>query len=524
MIINSSVRTGFLKMKKEGMYFGLVSCSGIVKVTLWLAGSPVLESKMWVGMNLPQAMPYDSIQIESELDQPVEFWAGNAPMSQNLSSFKGASAIRASNVAVLGTAMLTSADFTRQSTRLRSNKDVTIGGAGFKGNGWKLKANTIEEFPVAGVLYAHRPIPDYDISATQYLGRDENMWAAASDDSASCAYYVSPDESTRIQLAKDTGVVYSWSVGGGWVVNPFFQAEMSVYTGQSRKAFLVESKVRGELYVIRRYDLSQNRFYIVYKSTDFGQTFSRQKEIKHKSLAGYNETDNLHVSTHKQSKNEAAIVGNILTITVGHFVISYNLDTLEAQAWDVPRDMGIDSGYGIRRGAWLDSQCERGIFIVGDSYDNYYLRETEDSGKSWREIARVDSLEYLNISEDGKEIIWPNTSGQVCYSVDSGSTYQTLAGCQFGQEMTQVLPHFWVGAQSSNLYAVYMVGNEASYTVLNISPDMTGSYAPLIILPNGKLYRCPAFGVNTGYYGATYQLSIDGDISPALVEVMELLN
>jgi hypothetical protein len=524
MIVNSSVKTGFLNVKIEGMYFGLVSCSGIVKVTLWLAGSPVLESKMWVGMNLPQAMPYDEIQIESELDQPVEFWAGKAPMTQNISSFKGANALRATNVAVMGTAKLTSADFTRQTTRLRSNKDITIGGASFNGNGWKLKANTVEEFPVAGVLYGHRPIPDYDLSATEYTGRDENMWSAASDDSKTGTYYVSPDESTRIQLAKTTGIVHSWSVGGGWVVNPFFHAEMSVYSFQSRKAFLIESKVRGELYVIRRYDLASTRFYIVYKSTDFGLTFTRQSEIKHKTLAGYNETDNLGAPSYHNSTNESIIVGNILTMTLGFFVISYNLDTLEAKAWDVARDWGHDSGNGAKRGAWLDSECQRGVFILSIAYNEYYLHETLDGGTSWRNIARVDSPVNLSISEDGNEMLWPNTAGQVCYSVDSGSTYQTLAGRQFGQEMTQVLPKFWIAGDYTNLYAVYMVGDDAAYTVLNISPDMADSYAPVLVLPSGKVYRCPAFGGNKGYYGATYQLSISGDISPALVEVMELLN
>ncbi|MCS6238009.1 hypothetical protein G3495_23430, partial [Shewanella baltica] len=147
MIINQSIRSGFVTVNKTGAYFSLISAVGVVNVRLSEKGRTVLDTKMWVGMSIDKAIPFDEITIKGD-DGAVEFWAGDVSMSHAVFANGAAKAIRTNVKYINGESKIVDSDITRTAVRIRSDKDVFIGGAAFFSGGWRVAANQVEEIPV----------------------------------------------------------------------------------------------------------------------------------------------------------------------------------------------------------------------------------------------------------------------------------------------------------------------------------------------------------------------------------------
>ncbi len=512
MILNTVIRSGIALVSKTGKYFNLVSAGGVVQVDLLKMKEQVFSSKMWVGMNLDAPIDFDEIVIRGA-DGPIEFWAGNVSMNQSRSTVQGANAIRTNSISVFGKQLLTSNDLTRTAVRLRSDKDVFIGGAAVGGKGWRLKANEIEEYPVAGALYGFRKLPDYNLDETTYVGRDNGLWNAGAY-ASSLDRFVSEDEKTRLQIDQDTGKVYRWSEANGWALDSYFNNEMVIYSGQIREGELIISKDRKEVYVVLGYDATPISYLIFYRSTDDGKTFERITTVRWQDLGG-------GVAGRLNGSDKYRMVGNVITACQYNVLVALNVDTLEAKAWDVARDF---DGKAFGKAAWLDEELKTGIFgIYGGVGQDNYIAKTVDGGQTFTKVTTMKSESDFVISEDGLEVISSNKSGGVNYSTDSLETFEHVSDINYSSGFTRPLPKFWVSCDGTLLNALYSVAGVAGFKKMNLSPDMDKKDAQMIALSNGRLYRGEPLGYSGEGYGAVYQLSVSGDMSPATVEIMELI-
>lgn len=513
MIVNSSIQTGFLKVKIVGMYFGLVSCSGIVKVTLWNAGTPVLESKMWVGMNLPQAIPYDEIQMESEVDQPVEFWAGKAPMTQNINSFKGASAIRTSVIHVLGNAAITGSDLLRQSVRLRANKDIFVGGAGVNGTGWRVPANTVEDVPVSGVLHAYLPIPELDFDLTTDGGVVADMWQDQGNNFTNFIH-ISEDEQTLLQVFGSTDPrAYLKQGVGAW-------ENVSTFTGIATFDGYLKSKIRNEIF---KFVKRGTAWVTAYKSVDDGKTF---KEVKNLIANDFYPNN---IGTASGNWNSGFSVGIYYGQSCGRYISYFNTQSLEYKG-RYKDDIDDTFGYYVSPNLVLTEPESFTGFEVTSGIKN----STGLSGSLRRITNGVASSEVilsgcssLTIDETGRYLAMKK--GNKCIlSIDGGDTWALASIAQpyiHSLQLEYLINGMWLTYYGGKLYLLYVLDGKTEVRLVStLAGTPANDRAIITVLNSGAIYRAPLSGSFNQQSGVRFDLNIAGDLSPAQVEVMELLS
>lgn len=523
MIINQRIVNGICCFSKVGAYFSLISAGGIVRVKLTLQGSTVLDSAMWVGMSIDQAMPFDEIEIFGD-DGPVEFWAGNVSMSQNINSFKGAAAIRTSVVSVLGSAKITGNDLTRQSVRIRTNKEVFLGGAGVSGAGWRLPVGTTEDIPVAGVLHAYRVLPTLDIGQSSFIAQYDDQFPSVGVTNG--MWWVSDDGNTRLRWnsGNGSGSLKIWTVESPvWVDHPYFTTQGSSQFG------VIHDANTGNLYAIR--SLSRNvsggggsnadgEMYL-HLSTDSGRTFKPIKSIDWGAITDHALVNNSFVTLFTN------IVNNVLSISMSGLAIGIDLGSLEVTAYAAGErtdSTGTEqqSRYWIANWCYLDNTFKRAL-----AFDNVSknLILTEDGGKTFLNFID-DKIEKYKIAPNGNHFIYHQTGTNLGYMVDLADM-MPLEIPDFGAGIglpTNVFNGVWVGVYAGQLTIYYRSGDEIKYE--RTTDNNTFSYARLEcqVKADGTVWR-QSSNPSAGFYITDkWKLSIDGEISPAKVEVMELLS
>ncbi|MCL1072992.1 hypothetical protein [Shewanella dokdonensis] len=502
MIISQTIRNGLCIVNKTGSYFQLISASGIVNVTLNLAGRSVLNSKMWVGMNLDKAMPYDEIVITAEQDGAIEFWAGDVSMQLFAFSNDAARAIKTSTKYIKTTTLLTDANYLRKLLRLRASDEIYVGGFGVSQDGWRLTGNEITEIPIAGSVYAYGKPAVIDLSTSAFVQNDANFW----DDYG--------DASNEHRLVLDNGAVklqkatyLTINTGDGWTTHQQF-------IGNSKLVALHYSRKRNEVYLLICNGVDT---LWLYKSKDNGLTFELFSRVENTEIAvGSSQWGNkaffewedyltLNSSTYKR-----AVVFNMNSGYVKEFDFTswvYFLSLIyidNDQYYTVGLNSGAANAANIKLQKWTGTTVddlytcggspklnldESGHFCLRDSLiGNWFL--TNDFGQNWYESAtQVAQSEPFSLP---------------CY-VDNG---------------------IWLVCDNQSLVALQINGSSVLQTVIGTDPasgsSVDGFYSGNIQFTNdGTVYRSSGSSA-AGKYASIYQLTAD-NLAPVKVEVMELL-
>lgn len=248
MIIYQTIKDGFAVINKTGAYFSLISAGGVVNVRLSEKGNTVLDTKMWVGMSIDKAILFDEITITGD-DGAVTFWAGDTSISGQANvTIAGATAVRTKTVDVLGSKLLTLSDLTRQAIRVRTNKEVFIGGSGVNGTGWRLPAGIVEEFPIAGSLYAYKKLPELNVQNASVLNTYSKPTGAETASISNGEFHVSKDGNT-ILVSSIYGVnPFRISTDGGasWA-EPAWANDIAM---QGAGYYLVHHGARSRLFML----------------------------------------------------------------------------------------------------------------------------------------------------------------------------------------------------------------------------------------------------------------------------------
>ncbi|BAJ02154.1 hypothetical protein [Shewanella violacea] len=516
MIVNSSIKNGFLSMKKEGMFFGIVSCSGIIKVTLLLNGGHVLESKMWVGMSLPQAMPYDTIRIESELDQPVEFWAGKMPMTQSGSMIvRGANAIRCSKIAVMGEALITGTDLTRSAVRVRTDKEVMLGGAGFGGVGWRLPAGNYEEIPLAGSLYAYRLMPVLKVTESVYIESITGKFP----DSTDVEFMNISDDETVMLTWKFNATPKIWTAGTGWIPHANFASHVG--GGLTDSFGFYKDIVTKKLYAIvfngsnGAHSLQYGSFYI-YESADNGLNFDLIKLI--------NFTDKTSAPANNSSTKMHVIKsGNVLSMSLGGVGVGFNVETREWNAVAAGQLPVNHLNSGISRFWFTSNDMTQASWL---SNQDYILRHSLDL-VNWDKTFTKEFTDLYVISNQVM-LGWNNYGVRRHYITNDGGVTWHDTGANLGNGEEDMPVHMFDGIWChfyGDVIRTYQIADGALVVSQSLDVKSGSGQSYPYILPNGKVYRLNDTKTVAGFYDAdVWQLNLVGDLTPALVEVMELLS
>ncbi|WP_345852538.1 hypothetical protein [Shewanella algae] len=514
MIITQQIINGVCSVTKTGSYFNLISAGGVVRVKLTKNGSTVLDSKMWVGMNLDKAQPFDEVEIYGA-DGPIEFWAGDVSMNQARATLTGASAIRTSQQLLIGSAPLTGADVTRQSVRIRTDKEIWIGGAGVNGAGWRIAAGATEEIPVAGVLYGYRIPPELDMSQSAFVSNADGLISDGALTSGDVTL-VSEDKSFIIFSKSSSRTVKQWEAGTGWVNHPYFYAlaawsQTSMVKSLNEKAvFVFRHKRVSDTVGTLRIDISR----------DEGRNFTPFVDIPWSAMVPAGEATNVYTSSY------VSAIGNMITWNQTGIAVAVNvksravtLVTSGAQGWG-------DSA--IRRLAMLS---EDGLSMLAirknASGATDRLLKTTDGGNTWYEPqgipAGIEAKEF-NTDYSGQHVSLCCSDGLVRLSNDGGESFvtsQTPTGIT-SEPPLYLASGIWIGFSGTLCYSYAISGTEITYSASPAGGNASYDEAPFQILGDGTMYRRE--GGNMNPQGCdVWQLKVTGDLSPAVVEVMELI-
>ncbi|BCV40844.1 hypothetical protein [Shewanella algae] len=504
MIITQQIINGVCSVTKTGSYFNLISAAGVVRVKLTKNGSTVLDSKMWVGMNLDKAQPFDEVEIYGA-DGPIEFWAGDVSMTQNgKTTIVGAAAVRSSVVEVLGKKLLTQADLTRSSIRIRTNKDIFIGGVGVNGVGWRVAANTTEEIPLSGSVYGYRTPPELDLDGTEVGARDAAMWPA--QPSYIDFMHVSDDEQVKFASSIDKTFI---KVGAAdWQEHDFFLNEWNI----TKRSFFY-NRAKGIVYCLARFD---QYGYNIYKSEDDCQTWQKIGYLNYYELCGSTRTD-------FQIRN-LYMVGNLLSVGASSVWIAYNVETKEAFAANREDNPGqYYFGYSL---CWLDAGCQTGFEITsGVGNTGKVFRKTTDGGQNWSDI--LTSVEAFNVDTTGQYFWVKKTDNSVYMSDDFGETFKAPDASQSKSSTKHaiyVANGVFATSSAGNLRAYYTVGDKVRGDQFATDAASAADGNNRLCMTNlGALYRGSKDSTFAQTEGNRFQIDIRGDLSPAYVEILELL-
>ncbi|MCS6270892.1 hypothetical protein G3489_14465 [Shewanella baltica] len=492
MIINQSIRSGFVTVNKTGAYFSLISAGGVVNVRLSEKGRTVLDTKMWVGMSIDKAIPFDEITIKGD-DGAVEFWAGDVSMSHAVFANGAAKAIRTNVKYINGESKIVDSDITRTAVRIRSDKDVFIGGAAFFSGGWRVAANQVEEIPVAGILSAYKPAGYLDYSVLDDVGNLDSFWPTNSGQSE-C--YVSDDEQKRIIKTTETGV-------GNLLVTVDGGVEWNI-TLTNVRAYAFDPRT-GIHYAYRT--SSGNNFAHFLKSSDginWGDLFIGY-------LTGMG---NLTQST---TLNNIHLVGKHFQYMYFGYIVCCDIETGQVKVKVLNKDSN-----NMNYGCFIDDDLKVGFF--GGSFDSNTLFKTEDGGITWKDVGIRAKYSSFSAASMGKNLFYiDNTSGKPVLSDDFGETWISSSGG--GWDITKNIPvnlfgNIWV-THEGGLFKLVNIENELVVSVALGTAGINMNSKNIFFNPKtGRLYTS---AVNNNI-SKSIGVSVYGDITYARVEVMELLS
>ncbi|QYX66808.1 hypothetical protein K2227_11090 [Shewanella putrefaciens] len=515
MIINQTIKNGFTVVNKTGAYFSLISAGGVVNVSLSEKGRTVLDTKMWVGMSIDKAIPFDEITIKGD-DGAVEFWAGDVSMNQSRATITGAKAIRTNKLLVNGLAQLTSSDFTRTAVRVRTNKDVFIGGAAVNGSGWRLAAGTMEEFPVAGVLSAYKAPPRLSIKDSQYIGEVNDVFNAGAD---SENLFISDDE-TCILSWKYNAFPKIWTSDNPvWVSHPAF-ASLGLSAGN-----LIKSPITDSIFYVRMTGINGTRSlsycqYTIYESKDNGRTFSQFAYIDANLKVNQSLINNTFVSL------KLAIIGNVMTIAQSGIAICFNIID---KSWSAIGGATVPANYlasGFLNFIYLSDDSKMCVYL--SPWDNK-LRRSDNGGISWGEIGGrtfgaivfADKNNFFATSDgSSKKNLLSNDAGQ------SWTLFNEVSSNGDEDYPIYLADGLWLRFDGKYLKTLSIDGNgNASVEIATATHTPSSSSQDGGCLTNSGIYY-RLMDVDSGGFckADKWQLDLKGDLSPAVVEVMELLS
>lgn len=486
MIINQSIRNGFVTVNKTGAYFSLISAGGLVTVRLSEKGRTVLDTKMWVGMSINEAIPFDEITILGD-DGAVEFWAGDVSMYSSRFANNAAKAIRTSVHLVDGEVAVAGSDLTRSAVRIRSDKEVFVGGTGFQSGGWRVAEGETIEVPLAGVISAYKREAFLDYSAPKTL-ENEAAFFDASAFLGACVY-VSKDEQTRIyNTSTNNGLLRCTKDGGTtWqtTMNNVYCYEFDKRTGIHYVLQLAGSSSLGNTVVFSRsYDgVEWETMYRHYHTWPVG-TGTAEADTRGQIVNGW----------FQKIYYGIAICCNIETGQVVIKIIKIN-------------------GANVQQGAWLDADLQVGIFGTSNE-----LFKTEDGGITWRSVLKNYHYATFAAASDGVHL-FASANSRPNVSEDGGETWVQVGDSSWSDRRgTHVKDNLWIAHYSAYLRYVDMpngIGSQVGGALIS-TPSLAFNYA--FIKPNGDIYFH-----NSGTLYKT-GISVIGDLSAARVEVMELLS
>ncbi|QLE85565.1 exo-alpha-sialidase [Shewanella sp. Scap07] len=514
MIISQDIKGGFVRVKRQGHYFNLISASGIVRVILQLNGSDVLRSDFWVGMSINDPIEYDTIIIQGD-DAPVEFWASKVAMSnQGNINVVGASAIKTSNKAVLSKALIVDPSLTRSAVRLRSNKEVYLGGAAMNGDGWRLAAGVTEEIPLRGSLYAYKQLPELDISSAAIVNNYANLPAEQSSTSKG-EVHVSDDNQTILVFNSsifNDGHRFISTDGGVTFNAPSWDLDIEINIGASAK--LLYHSARNELYMLVMQEDSRGGFR-VFKSLDDGQTFNYITTANASTLVG---------TSYLNAQIKAHFIGDTLCFHVsnGWFGLM-DLDTLQFSncqresnyvdqaVMDAVPELSSPATYNT-----LIQTSLSGDMVVSFSSPVKRTLHSSDYGRTFRIVLN----DFLVINE-GKDCHY--LCGQNIYSTiyphistDYGATWEKITehGSVKNRAFFQYLDDKWFQFSSSAINLWYKVGDQWQKETQSVSGVESKDG---IALASGDILQL-------GDSLNRVKVAVSGDLSPAQVQIMELLS
>lgn len=480
MISNTVIRSGFSRVSLSGKYFNLVSAGGIIEVELLKGGKQVFKSRMWVGMNIGHPIDFDEIVLRGD-DSIVEFWAGNVSMSQNRGIMIGASAIRASTKYVNGETLLAGSDLTRTAVRIRSDKEIFVGGSGFGASGWRVLANQVEEIPLAGMVSAYKPQAFLDFSKTIEHGELQDYWVPSGQ--GYC--WTSDDGVTRLATEGTSGDTLHLSINSGvdWV-----QTHSNVI------AYLVDPNT-GIHYLLRVFS-TEVRF------------FSSVDGISWDTLTATTHAAALGVTL----AGRASIIGKLFQQPYQGGSLIINMETGELTT-KLISPLGGTSAAGF----WLDDELTVGVFHV---YGPNGVYRTIDGGDSW-ELVLDMGISYMKAAPDGINLCI-TVAASVYLSEDGGKTWFLAGGVSVssGSTPTHLANCTFVFYRSGRL--IYATLNAGNPVIDYLTAQGLNSHCKFVgFNPSSGLVYTDR---NAGSRSHQATISIAGDLSPARVEVMELLS
>jgi hypothetical protein len=485
MIVNSSINNGFLRMKKEAMFFGLVSCSGIIKVTLISNGSPVLRSDMWVGMNLPQAIAFDTVLLESELDQKVQFWAANTPMTQSRATIAGANAAKTSTYNLRGgkSYPIVSSDLTRSSVRIKSNQNILIGGVGEQS--WPISAGVAEDIPVAGMIYGFKEPAVINFDSSVITAETLDQWQSRE------SFWVSQDGNVRLQ--SDGVQIYrqDLSVNTTWLVVDAIDsiADKELLIGESGEVYAFHYRYVDDYYRIR-------------KTVDGGVTWST---VVSRANVGFANNQSL-----------------VPTKSATHFTLKQG-----DNFWFIPVNGTEHTSITLAGSTVYEFSRHNNNVILGAIIGGVSgMYQSVDGGVTFD---LVDTLPAQNFATTASGMVFLTVSKRLYESHLLTGDYKdvddSLVSMKYEMRgMPEVAgTMFWVEGQR----LVYLSFKDDAPAVKEIAtiasfPNMQGT-GYVYASANGNIY-CEQISTATGSKGATVSYDIQGDVSPAKVLVLEFLS
>lgn len=509
MIISQVIRSGLCVVSKTGSYFQLISASGIVNVILKLKGRTVLDSKMWVGMNLDKAMPYNEIIITAEQDGPIEFWAGDVSMQLFTFNNAVAKAVTTSRKFVYGKSQITDPNYLRRELRIRASKTVGLGGAAMNGDGWLANAGEIVTLPIAGTVFAETERAEIGL-ANGTVAEDQNVYPNAIDVGALNLTYgdlmVNYANKQQRVLVSDQAVLFCDGVT--WSEHPDFIGSTGSPTYFTRHG--IQSPT-GTMFIVERH-ITTNQIKL-YQSED-GAEFKIKKiisESEQKTSAGI-------TTTGFSSTYQPVLIDTKITVC---YYSHYLIWDYQKNSWRCIRSEANNGQIliAIADDVWLRThESSAGI---------YQLQKTEDAGINWRTVYNAEgtyngSFIYnsLRPSFDGKNLlIKGNSLNHPIFSQDYGETWKDSGFNIAYSDAVYITGNLnvWLLEQSGAVYYLDITNPDLPLSAVEVNFPNQMNPLGFVIDDTGQIYTL------MDGYSYSYQMAVAGDISPAVVEVMELL-
>ncbi|WP_351001094.1 hypothetical protein [Shewanella sp. TB7-MNA-CIBAN-0143] len=499
MIINQTIKDGFCVVNKTGAYFSLISAGGIVRVKLTKDGRSVLDSQMWVGMNIPQALPFDEIEITGE-DGQVEFWAGDVSMNQSRSSIQGAASLRTSVKSLRGGKLLpiVKGDLTRSSTRVRPDSDILLFGSSISEGGWSVKAGELADIPVAGMINAYKEPARVDLNSVELLGSGDLMPSSVSSSINKVVLISQDGKKSVVKLGnnvfyKDTDIDDIWH-------NPVTLSEFppnEVFAFSDGRIFASHTGLNPP----------NIRFF---SSDDYGKTFNHFRTLSF-ALPNTMPTIVGITSTH--------ITMMRYTETLRKTFYSLNLATRELTTNEYFNN--LNGNYG-----WIHavSQFDNNILVEVETASGIYgLYYSTDNGKTFDFFGNTregnSSGSGFSMTESGT-VLLTSATNKKCFFECSIKDYKEAAYTGLNKGYCQELAGVVFYKDGRAIKAISTNDDLVADQVLATTAE---NYGVCGVSMSGFLLTSMGGNFNNTH-GELYKFDVIGDPSSAKIEVMELLS